>query len=188
MRHLQGILIAVAVVALTSCGRTEAPVSPLHPDGSAHAAAAPGIPTEARVQFGIDAHGSPFDPADEHDGSGHARDHIYPREVVIARGGRVVFDVDEFHQVAVYARGTEPSDIRVDDTTLEDVNFGPFTIPDFRINDPTNRIARGPSQGLVPHVWTTPAGTFAEPGRYLVICTTTPHFVFANMWAWVTVK
>ena len=188
MRNLQRILIAVGIVALVSCNRTDAPVSPLHPDDGAHAAAAPGIPLEAHVQFGIDAHGSPFPPPDEHDASGHARDHVYPREVVIARGGRVVFDIPGFHQAAVYEPGTEPEDIRVDQTTLEDVNFGPFTIPDFRINDPTNRIVLGPAQKLFAQQWTTPAGTFAEPGRYLVICTTTPHFVFAKMWAWVTVK
>jgi hypothetical protein len=86
MRTIQGILIGVAVAALASCNRADAPVSPLHPDESAHAAAA-GIPLEAHVQFGIDEHGSPFPPPDEHDGSGHARDHIYPREVVIAAGG-----------------------------------------------------------------------------------------------------
>ena len=187
MRRIHGILIAVAVAVLVSCDHPEAPVSPLSPGSSMHAAAAAGIPLEAHVQFGIDEHGSPFPPQDEHDASGHARDHVYPREVVIARGGRVVFDIDEVHQVAVYKPGTEPSDIRVNQTTLEDVNLGPFTLPKFRINDPNNRIVLGPPQQLFPQHWTTPAGTFANPGRYLVICTTLPHFVGANMWAWVTV-
>jgi hypothetical protein len=99
-----------------------------------------------------------------------------------------VFDIDLVHQVAVYRPGTEPSDIRIDQTTLEDVNLGPFTIPDFRINDPRNRIVLGPPQRLFDQQWTTPAGTFANPGRYLVICTTVPHFVVSKMWAWVTVK
>jgi hypothetical protein len=188
MGTFRRLFVVVAVATLTSCDRAEAPVSPLHPGSATHAASAPnGLPLLAHVQFGIDEHGSPFPPPDEHDASGHARDHIYPREVVIARGGSVAFHIDQVHQVAVYRPGTEPSDIRVDASTLEDVDLGPFTIPDFRINDPVNRIVLGPPQKLFDQDWTTPAGTFAQAGRYLVICTTVPHFVASKMWAWVRV-
>jgi plastocyanin len=34
----------------------------------------------------------------------------------------------------------------------------------------------------------TSEGTFDKPGRYLVICTTDLHFIFAEMYGWVTVK
>jgi hypothetical protein len=37
-------------------------------------------------------------------------------------------------------------------------------------------------------VWTTPPGTFDQPGTYLVICTTQVHFLFAKMYGWVIVK
>ena len=130
---------------------------------SAQSAAA--FPLTAEMQFGIDEHGSPFPPPDEHDGSGHARDHLYPREVVIGRGGRVTFHIDAVHQGAVYQPGTEPTDIHVNPSTLEDVNLGPFTIPNFRINDPANRIVLGPPQRLFAQEWTTPAGVFAAPSR-----------------------
>jgi len=36
--------------------------------------------------------------------------------------------------------------------------------------------------------WTTPPGTFEEPGIYLVICTTLEHFEEAKMYGWVIVK
>ena len=147
-----------------------------------------GIPSSVTVDFGRDDVGSPFPPPQGHDGSGHAKDKMFPRTVVIAAGGSVTFQMGTAHQVAVYSPGTEPSDIVINQTTLEDVTmeFGVF-IPDFRINDPTNRIALGTPQSLLPSTWTTPPGTFAQPGLYLVICTTVPHFVASNMYAWVRV-
>jgi plastocyanin len=152
------------------------------------ASAQASFPALAHMDFGIDEHGSPFPPPDQHDGSGHARDHVYPREVVIRVGGQVNFEIDLVHQVAIYEPGTLPGDIEVSPATLEDVDLGPFAIPNFRINDPNNRIVLGPPQQLFEQNWTTPAGTFDQPGRYLVICTTVPHFVASKMWGWVTVK
>ena len=64
---------------------------------------------------------------------------------------------------------------------------GPVIIPQVLIDDEDQRLAIGPfSYG--PMTWTAPAGTFDEPGRYLVICTFRFHFVDANMYAWVVVK
>lgn len=148
-----------------------------------------GIPSQVTVEFGRDNVGSPFPPPDGHDASGHARDKMFPRTVVLASGGSVTFKMGTVHQVAVYSPGTEPSDIVISPATLEDVTmeFGVF-IPNFRINDPTNRIALGSPQSLFPSEWTTPPGTFDQPGLYLVICTTVPHFAAANMYAWVRVK
>ena len=190
MRSLYRVLIPIGLVALAASCDSSRPAAPSQRAiGPASAAKAPaGIPSTAEIRFGIDEHGSQFPPADEHDQSGHASDHVYPRETVLARNGTVTFQIDAVHQVAVYRPGTEPEDIRVDQTTLEDIDLGPFTLPKFRINDPTNRIVLGPAQKLFEQTWTTPAGTFSQPGRYLVICTTLPHFVASNMWAWVTVK
>lgn len=149
------------------------------------------LPQHAEVIFGTEQAGSPFPPAEEHDHSGHARDKMVPRTVVIGQGGEVTYHVAPFHQVAVYADGKKASDIEEDiasgDATLEDLT-DPFFIPDFIIDDPVDRIALSPP--LVPgeFMWTTPEGTFDEPGRYLVICTTTPHFLSADMYGWVIVK
>ena len=169
--------------------------SPTQPLGSASTSdlapvyAGQGIPSQVTVSFGRDDVGSPFPPPDLHDGSGHARVNMFPRTVVLAAGGSVKFELGTVHQVAVYSPGTEPSDIVISPATLDDVTmeFGVF-IPDFRINDPTNRIVLGGTQSLFPSEWTTPPGTFDQPGLYLVICTTLPHFAANNMYAWVRVK
>ena len=51
--------------------------------------------------------GSPFPPA-EHDSSFNGEDNIIPRTVVISAGGSVTFNIDGFHQAAVYRAGTTP--------------------------------------------------------------------------------
>jgi len=57
------------------------------------------------------------------------------------------------------------------------------------INDPDGRVALSPPLDFSDHQqWTTPGGTFDEPGRYLVICTTLPHFAEADMYGWVIVQ
>jgi hypothetical protein len=178
---LSGVLLWGCVDGTTPAG----PVALRSPEQVVTAAS---FPTNVTVRFGVDERGSPFPAPAEHDASGHARDHVYPKEVVIARGGSVTFEIDAVHQVAVYEPGVDPSDIEVAPATLEDVDLGPFVLPNFRINDPTDRIVLGPPQQLFEQEWTTPAGTFDAPGRYLVICTTVPHFVASKMWAWVTVK
>jgi hypothetical protein len=143
----------------------------------------------ATVRFGINELGSPFPPQDRHDHSSTAADMLVPQTVVIARGGSVTFQIDEVHQAAVYRPGLLPGDIRIDGTTLEsaDLGFG-IVLPQFRINDPNGRLALAPAQALVDHTWTTPPGTFDEPGRYLVICTSAPHFVLNRMYGWVIVQ
>ena len=188
-RLSRGAALVIIGGLLASCGGDSQPVAPSDTQSSVSSkVAATSAPLLAHMQFGIDEHGSPFPPPDQHDGSGHARDHVYPREVIIARGGQVAFHIDLVHQVAVYEPGVDPEDIVVGPSTLEDVDLGPFILPNFRINDPTNRIVLGPPQQLFDQDWTTPAGTFDQPGRYLVICTSVPHFVASNMWGWVMVK
>lgn len=151
--------------------------------------AAPGVagpPDEAYVQFGTDQ-GSPFPPDSGHDRSFHAADKMVPRTVVISAGGTVTYDVSPFHQVAIYEPGTKPGDIELSDATLDDlvVPFPPFLIPGFIINDPDGRVGLSPPLALAPFEWSF---TFDEPGRYLVICTTLPHFAEADMFGWVMVQ
>jgi plastocyanin len=117
-----------------------------------------------------------FDP--DHDLSGNALDNLVPRTVVISQGGSVTYvrGGSGRHQVAVYGPGTAPEDIDVS------VLSGGF------IDDADGRVAKGPlPTGAGWTVWTTPPGTFAQPGRYLVICTFAPHFEMA-MYGWVIVK
>ena len=147
-------------------------------------------PSHAEVEFGSDHVGSPFPPPSGHDRSGHSSHKMFPRTVTIARGGSVTFEVYPIHQPAVYGPGKEPGEIRVTAATLEDLTVPcvPQTLEDFVIDDPNGRIALAPPQTCAETEWTTPPGTFDQPGRYLVICTTRPHFVEDRMYGWVIVK
>ena len=187
-------VLVVAAAVLASCDRpatTEAARSTPAPGTVASAAAARAnaamrgsIPV---VQFGFNDHGSPFDPAVGHDHSTQAKDALVPRTVVIDVGGRVEFEIDPFHRVNIYRAGTEADDIDVSKL----INFvsGPVFIPNFVIDDATNRIAQSPpfSFNLV-QTWTTPAGTFNQPGRYFVMCNFLPHYVANDMYGWIIVR
>lgn len=150
-----GTSLLVAVVALA------VPTVVLaDPDGS------------ATVRFGNSQAGTEFPPG-EHDASFNGEDNLIPRTVVISAGGAVSFDVDGFHQAAIYRAGTTPGDIAV-----------PAFPPNLFVNDATDRLYLGP----VGTNSTTPGGTFASPGKYLMLCNVTPHFAFAKMYGWVIVK
>ncbi len=142
------------------------------------AVVAAGPDESATVQFGNPDAGSPYPPPEfeGHDSSSNARDNVIPRTSVISAGGNVTINVVGFHQPAIYAAGTTP----------EDITVPPFPVPfNLFINDPDGRLELGPA---VPGPWEVPAGTFNEPGRYLLLCNITPHFAFFNMYGWVTVK
>ena len=112
---------------------------------------------------------------------------LIPRTVVIPVGGQVTYQIDPFHRVNVYRAGTAPSDIDV--SKLIDFVSGPVFIPNFVIDDPTNRIAQSPPfQFAIQQTWTTPLGTFNVPGRYLVMCSFLPHFAENDMYGWVIVQ
>jgi hypothetical protein len=167
----------LALLALLAAGAL------LAPPALAPAAAGAAPDGTATVAFGRPGVGSPFPPVPEHDRSANAKDDLVPRTVVLAQGGAVTYRVEGLHQPAVYRPGTAPGDI--DTTALATLLPG---LPPF-IADAQDRAALGPlvtpPQGVVP--WTTPAGTFAQPGRYLVICTFLPHFE-TGMYGWVEVK
>lgn len=143
---------------------------------------AAGLPASAVMRFGDPNTGSPFPPADAHDASIHAKDKMVPRTVVIAAGGTVTFEVAPVHRVAVYDDGKMPEDV-----SLQNLLPAPILgIPGFQIDDADERLALQPAANFVaPRVFTH---TFPLPGRYLVICITTPHFVEGDMWGWVIVK
>jgi plastocyanin len=128
--------------------------------------------------------------AGDHDGSGNAADDIVPRTAVIATGGQVSFiRADGRHQAAVYAPGT---DVRALQAAAA-ASAPPGPPSEFNIDTATlDRVYLGPLQGAWPAgpagAQTTPAGTFTEPGRYLVVCTFRPHFIDNNMYGWINVQ
>lgn len=128
------------------------------------------LPDSATMQFGRDKGTDCSPPTCDDDQSFHADDKIVPGAVTIAAGGTVNFDVQGFHQVAIYAPGKKPKDVQVDETAF------PF------VNDPAGRLF------LSAPPTADAEFTFDEPGKYLVICNVAPHFEVAQMWGWVQVK
>lgn len=177
-----GFCLALALVA--ACSAETNPLTSVANDPSSPKLAG-NTPLLAVMNFGNKDVGSPFPPPSGHDSSYHAKDKIRPGTVVIAAGGQVTFEVGAVHQVAIYEAGTTPDDIEVSPATLE-TSPGPAFIPDFVINNPDGRIFLGPALSFFSGHQTS--FTFSTPGRYLVICTVTPHFVDARMYAWVIVK
>ena len=110
-------------------------------------------------------------------------DIVIPANVTIKAGDAVSFIISGGHVVTVYADGTKPEDI--DTTVTEPADRCPTTAGGV-INDPTDRIYRGPC--FSTNVGTTPATTivrrdgvevvqFTKPGTYLVICARKNHFI-----------
>ena len=96
---------------------------------------------------------------------------LMPREVKIKAGGTVNFIIAGLHQVVVYDDGTQPGDIN---TALTTPTTGtPAGVP--LINDPNNRIYRGPDPSLLSRD-RVEVVHFANPGTYLVICGVLTHF------------
>jgi plastocyanin len=185
---LQSTLFLASILMVGACDRpATTEVRRIAPASVAPAASSAANDEIPLVRFGENEHGSPFPPPDGHDRSTQAQDLMIPRTVVINAGGRVQFEVDPFHRVNVYRAGTVPSDI--DLSKLINFSVGPVFIPNFVIDDPTNRIAQSPGFSIsTDQLWTTPVGTFAAPGRYLVICSFLPHFAANGMYGWVIVR
>ncbi len=183
MKKLVPALAFLLLVVAVACSQGGSGSSnPVAPTGSAAAPA--GSASTATIDFGRDDLGSPFPPPSGHDASGHSRDSLFPREVVIDLGGTVTFKMGAsgVHEVAIYKPGTQPGDINAH--LLDPPS--PTCPPVPTINDPHNRVAIVSDQvceGGSP----SPTWTFRTPGRYLVICTFLPHFE-VGMYGWVTVR
>lgn len=200
---IRRLLFLVPVFALLSCSDVNGPETPSASDDAAvgvssHAtggasgntAAPAGLSSTATLTFGRTGVGSPFPPPSGHDMSMHAYDKILPHVANITVGGSVDVTLGPLHGVAIYDVGTRPQNLTLTDATLDDlaVPFPPGVLPNFVINDPNNRVAVGPAiNPVAPQTWSSPAGTFDAPGRYLVICTILPHFALAKMYAYVNV-
>jgi plastocyanin len=138
--------------------------------------------------------------------AGAANHHILPQTIRVKAGGVVNFAVGGFHQIFVYNPGTTPEDVAANLPP-----WGPPGIPvtpdNLFIDYTTNLYYQGlnPAGGNAAMVaGANPASAavnlfnrdntgnrvetvaFTEPGRYLVICNVTPHFL-DGMYAWVVV-
>lgn len=106
---------------------------------------------------------------------------VMPYNVTIKAGGSVNFLISGLHLLLVYAPGTTMASI--DDSLIEFAVPGVF--PGF-INDPANRLYRGLDPRAPAPLDRVEVVTFAEPGRYLVVCGVLAHFQ-SNMSGWVNV-
>ncbi len=181
-----GFLLAGAFLAATCTQQGTLPPTPNAPTGTTTAQGGGNSPDSATIVFGNDGVGSEFPPPSGHDQSGHARDNLIPRNVVIDRGGTVTFKmgVGGVHQVAIYKPGTDAGDIRTTPAFLTSGGRGCPPVP--LINDPQNREAVVGTQ-MCAGGSSTLTYTFNTPGKYLVICTFLPHFN-VGMYGWVTVR
>jgi plastocyanin len=144
----------------------------------------------ATVSFGLwdpnkdDLKGAPLDRllGDPPMGVG-VHDIIIPQNVTIKEGDAVNFIIGGGHVLTIYDDGTKPRDI--DTSVIEPAANCPTTAGGV-INDPTDRIYRGPC--FSTNVGTTPSTTivrrdgvevvqFSKPGTYLVICARNNHFI-----------
>jgi hypothetical protein len=106
---------------------------------------------------------------------------LIPRVATIKAGGTVNFIIAGFHNINVYADGTQPEDINTALTVPVTQPPGPLLI-----DDPNNRIYRGLDPSLQPRD-RVEVVHFANPGMYLVICGVFPHFVNDRMYGFVKV-
>jgi hypothetical protein len=142
------------------------------------------------VSFGLwdpnktDLNGAPLDRllGDPAMGVG-VNDIIIPNKVTIEEGDAVNFIIGGGHVLTIYDDGTKPKDI---DTRVTEPAANCPTTAGGVINDPINRIYRGPC--FSTNFGTNPMTTitrrdgvevvqFTKPGRYLVICSRLNHFI-----------
>jgi len=178
-------LSLVAAVAAISCvQQSPGSSSPASASAGSSLALQPSaLALSATIDFGNGALGSDFPPVPPHDQSGHADDSLFPREVIIDKGGTVTFVMSGgVHQVAIYSPGKGPKDINENALTGSVSGCPPVPL----INDSNQRLAVLSDQ--VCHGGShAPSYQFNNPGRYLVICTFLPHFQ-VGMYGWVTVR
>ena len=107
---------------------------------------------------------------------------VIPLDTKIKAGGTVDFIIGGFHLLTIYGPGTQFDDIST--TVLTPIPGAPPGFPPV-VDDPVNRIYRGLSPFGLPQD-RVEAVNFANPGRYLVLCTFLPHFL-DKMFGFVTV-
>ena len=110
---------------------------------------------------------------------------VTPYDVTIKAGGSVNFLISGVHLLLVYAPGTTMDSINA---SLIEFAVPPVPGPLFPgfINDPANRVYRGLDPRAPAPLDRAEVLTFAQPGRYLVVCGLVPHFL-DNMSGYVTV-
>jgi plastocyanin len=145
-----------------------------------------GAPTTATVSFGAWHTEPPLDRFPNSSPGAQNEHQLFPNTVTIAAGGTVNFIISGLHQVIVYDDGTQPEDINAEATTPS--TGVPAGVP--LIDDPTNRLYRGPDPSL-PNLQPrdrVEVVHFPTPGTYLVICGVRDHFVNDGMYGFVTVR
>ncbi len=110
---------------------------------------------------------------------------LLPARVTIKAGGSVSFIISGLHQILVYGPGVRPEDINTTEPTGAATTGMPLGVP--LVNDPNNRIYRGPDPSLLPSLDRVESVHFPNPGRYLVICGIRPHFL-EGMFGYVQVR
>ena len=111
--------------------------------------------------------------------------HILPSTVRIKEGGSVSFIISGLHQIIVYGPDVNPEDINATPPTGAATTGVPLGVP--LVNDPNNRVYRGPDPSLLGSLDRVESVHFPTRGRYLVICGVLPHFV-EGMYAHIVVR
>ena len=180
MRFRLQTILFVLVLAAACAQPGSTPSGPTAVGGSS----AVSSPLSATVRFGNDTVGSKFPTPTGHDQSGHARDNLIPRTVVIDQGGTVTFEMGgRVHQVGIYDDGTTPEQVsRAGAAPKAGCPPAPYITG---VGDPNLVTILG--QPICAGGAATVSYTFQTPGRYLVICTFIPHLDLA-MYGWVEVR
>jgi plastocyanin len=139
-------------------------------------------PTNATVSFGAWQTDPPFDRFPDSFPGARNQHQLFPDKVTIKAGDVVNFINSGTHQLIVYDDGTEPDDIDAE-RTIFSTGMPADTL---LIDDPTNRIYRGPDPTLFPRD-RSEVVHFPTPGTYLVICGLHDHFVDDGMFGFVHV-
>jgi plastocyanin len=139
-------------------------------------------PANVTVSFGAWQTDPPLDRFPNSSPGARNQHQLFPNKVTIKAGDVVNFINSGTHQLIVYDDGTEPGDIDADLTTPS--TGDPAGTP--LIDDPTNRIYRGPDPTLFPRD-RSEVLHFPNPGTYLVICGLQSHFVEDRMFGFVKV-
>ena len=183
-------MIVLLLVFAASCAQPgSSPTAPASAGGSL--VASQSSPLEATMRFGNDSVGSAFPTPSGHDQSGHARDNLIPRTVVIDRGGTVKFEMGgPVHQVGIFADGTEVGDI-VRTNAFNKPGCPPVAVAKYinPADNPTTFVAitGAPLCDSTQADQPIQSYKFDKPGKYLVICMFIPHLDLA-MYGWVVVR